>query len=322
MTNPRPHFDRPVMILGAPRSGTSLIQQVLRGCDGAGAVAAEAQSIWGVYTHPGPTGWDAEGLAPDQLSYSDIRWIRERFARAVLPAPFWRRFDKSSVVERQHRLGLPEWARRLAHHGLFIVARMGSSSLANIRLTEKSVHAGLWPELVEAVFPDVRFVHIVRDPRATIDSITRGWLTPGRFETYRPPQQLAIPDGSSDAWNFPLPPGWRHYRCSPVRDIAAFQWTAINRRILAYAEDKSDRFLRIRLEDLVEQPRAQLERLSRFAEFGWQPHLEKFATELPQVNADNQTRRPERLLQAESGISDERLRYAVDAMGRAFGYDY
>jgi hypothetical protein len=308
---------RPIMILGAPRSGTSLIQQIVRGCDGCAAVASEAQSIWAQYTHPAQHGWVGEKWAAESVDDCQRLAIRREFARNALPAHVWHRFDKASVMERQRRLGVPSWALRFAYR-VWLGARKAVRSPAwRLRLAEKSVHAGLWPGLVEYVFPDVCFVHVVRDPEATIDSIGRGWRAPGRFDTYSLPQDSLSTAGQPRTWKFPLPTGWQHYLSSPLSDIAAFQWVSIQESILAHARCSEAPYLRLRLEDLIASPRRELERLAEFVELPWQPQLERYGSAVPRVNADVETDRVSRLT-----VNDGHLSQRLKALADEFGYSY
>lgn len=276
---------RPVMIVGAPRSGTSLLHRVLRGCRGCGAVAAEAQHIWQPYTHPVNRSWEAEGCDPSMVDDGDLRAIRRQFAADLLPFSVWRRFDAAGGLGRQRQLGIPRPLARSAHRLLLTVSRW-TSSREPLRLIEKSVHAGLWLDLVEAVFPDIVFVHIVRSPWETIDSIRRGWLTPGRFVAFEPEGPVHLPGSPDAGWKFPLPKGWQAYVNEPLSDVAAFQWLAVQESILAYERACRAPMLRVSLESLVAAPREVITDIAAFTELPWQRHLEKLAQGLPKVNPD------------------------------------
>lgn len=275
----------PVMILGAPRSGTSLVQRILRGCEGCCAVAAESQHIWQRYTHPSRFDWKGESCDPTEIDQPERARIRRQFARAALPASLWRRVDAGRVVERQRRVGLPRWLLELGYTGLLAAKNVAGPPGKGLRLVDKSVHAGLWPTLVHRVFPEAMFVHVVRGPQATLSSMCQAWLEPGRFSTYRVPGGLRIPDCDERDWNLPLPMGWHDYTARRLDDIVAFQWCAVQTSILEYLSAVNVPAIRVRLEDLVADPRTEIERITTFANLAWDDHLEGFATALPRVNA-------------------------------------
>lgn len=315
---PNEDFKKPVMILGAPRSGTSLLHRILRGCAGCSAVASEAQGIWRRYTHPSGNAWRGEGWDPAALGEPRRQGIRQAFAVQALPAVIWRRLDRAGIVAKQRRLQLPDWASRFAYRSWLATRRATHSPAWGSRLVEKSVHAGLWPDLVEYVFPDIRFVHLVRDPTSTIESIMRGWREPRRFETYRLPRELAIRDCEAKKWNFILPAGWENHIHGPLADIAAFQWVSIQQRILSYCTASDAPYLQVRLEDLVTSPSLELARIADFCGLPWDDQLEAYSHDLPRVNADDRVGwRDEPWGQC----TDTRLLEEVEALARSFGYE-
>lgn len=122
---------KPVIIVGAPRSGTAIVAHVLRAHPDM-AYLREPRLLW---RH----GNDAKS---DLLSAEDARpevraWIRGRLAAAV--------------------------------------REQGRS-----RLTEKTPSNSLRLPFVDAVLPDCRFVHVIRNGPDTVASIHRAWTTTPR----------------------------------------------------------------------------------------------------------------------------------------------
>jgi hypothetical protein len=90
-------------------------------------------------------------------------------------------------------------------------------------------------------------------------------------------------DESADPWSLLLPPGWRAMREKPLPEIAAFQWESANRIAL---EDLSkidrSRWTTVTYEELVANPRAVIERLTKFIGIGIDAGLEqRLAAPLP-----------------------------------------
>ena len=204
----------------------------------------------------------------------------------------WADFDVVMLDHEFHaeHTGL-DWLRRFARlfprQAVEMLIR-GRRSAGDLRLVEKSVHAGLWLPLVDAVFPDALYLHITRDPGKSVPSIMTGWRDAERFVSFHLPEPLDIDglDGSSRDWCFPLPPGWRDASNADLQSVAAFQWCAINESILAFfdAEDRATRCHVVRLEDLVASPGDSLRAIRRHCEIDDMDYFDAFENGLPVVN--------------------------------------
>lgn len=276
----------PLIIIGAPRSGTSLLQKIIRETPGFCSVPRESQHIWHPYVQPSACDWRGEVVSTDLLEDADeLGKIRSRFASEAISFADWQRIAGNPlanhpVVRRIGRL-LPAMA---------VKALSGFKRNSNQpgRLVDKSVHAGLWLPLVDAVFPDAIYVHLVRSPERTIPSMIRGWRDAGRFVSHRVPLDLALSDyaGKRRDWCFPLPVGWQDYANTDLLQVTCFQWRKINRSILAFAEQRrlGPRYVRIRLEDLTNETLSTLAGLSErcgIDHAGWK---QRFQDGLPVVN--------------------------------------
>lgn len=277
-------FTRPVIIMGAPRSGTSLLHRILRAQPGFASLADESGVVWRELTHPACNDWKSEGWHGSKLTEARRLAIHRRLARHALGARIWRRADARAVGEQQHRRTL---TGRLAAPGYRALTTVLSRfpSREPRRLVEKSVNNALWLDLIEQVFPDAFFVHIVRHPEDNLRSMVRAWLDPDRFFTYELPVALRIGGYPYQRWNFGLPPGWRDYVNRPLEQVVAFQWAALQERSISFIDRYPERTMRLKLEDLSCSPRAELERLADFLRIPWNRHMEGFARALPRVNS-------------------------------------
>ncbi|MDA8428454.1 MAG: sulfotransferase [Geobacteraceae bacterium] len=126
--------------------------------------------------------------------------------------------------------------------------------------------------LIERLFPraDIRIIHLVRNPAATINGLYDGWLHRGFFShnlAHRfggeTPDRLRIA-GYSDRfphaatwWNFDLPPGWEAYIERDLVDVCAFQWHSANSEILQHFATTERPVCTIHFEDLIRFPGAR-----------------------------------------------------------------
>jgi hypothetical protein len=131
-----------------------------------------------------------------------------------------------------------------------------------------------WPRarFVDAVFPSAKFVHLVRDGRAVASSLmqVRFW------QGYRGPSE----------WSFgPLSAAHAREWEDSGRSfalLAGLEWkTLMDAFEEAERAISRDRWLNVRYEDLVEDPRRELHRILAFADLPWTADLERQLTVSP-----------------------------------------
>ena len=285
---------RPVIIVGAPRSGTSLMQKVIRETPGFVSVAKESDMIWMPHCHPSTNEWQYEGCPDSRITEALVAEIREDFLSQALSANTWRLFARLRLMERPrlaaclrltYRTLFEPWKRLRTHAKAMQDTPSG-------RLVDKSVHAGLWLNLVNAVFPDAVYIHMVRSPRTCVPSMIQGWENSKRFQTYQVPESVApLRSDTSGHWCFPMPPHWKQHYQKDLVDICSFQWKAIHDAILQYLAFPSfaDRVLRVHLEELADQPGPVLRDISELLKPNVAP-LMYCDFKLPRVNASSSKR--------------------------------
>ncbi|MGH2752513.1 MAG: sulfotransferase family protein [Actinomycetota bacterium] len=72
-------LDRPVFIIGAPRSGTSMLYAILRRSSKLAHWPGEAHEVWEADYHPALSGWSSNALAASDAHGEAARRIRRRF---------------------------------------------------------------------------------------------------------------------------------------------------------------------------------------------------------------------------------------------------
>lgn len=76
-------LERPVFIIGAPRSGTSLLYSILRTSSRLANWPGEAHEVWEADYHPALRGWDSNELTADDPTPTAAARIKRRFYLAV-----------------------------------------------------------------------------------------------------------------------------------------------------------------------------------------------------------------------------------------------
>lgn len=161
--------------------------------------------------------------------------------------------------------------------------RADDSDLAEKTLLLKSTVDCYRMNLVERLFPaaEIRIIHLVRNPAATINGIYDGWHHRGFFShnlgrcfgNHPHPDRLAI-KGYSELypfgdvwWNFDLPPGWQEFAKRELVEVCAFQWLSANAEILDNLTSSRRRSCTVRFEEIIRSAAARREEFVRLLDF-------------------------------------------------------
>ncbi len=103
-----------------------------------------------------------------------------------------------------------------------------------LRVVDKNNQNGLCVPYLHALFPDAQFVYVKRSPGDNIHSLIEGWGKADEFATWSTelPADVRVDRGRYTRWCFFLFEGWRNYLESPIEEVCAAQYQAMNRAIL------------------------------------------------------------------------------------------
>lgn len=71
--------DRPLLVFGVPRSGTTTVFQMLRGSAEVGGPPHEGHDIWRTFQHPRWSNWSSDVVASGQLRPAERRYVTAQF---------------------------------------------------------------------------------------------------------------------------------------------------------------------------------------------------------------------------------------------------
>ena len=334
-------IESPVLIIGCPRSGTTLLYNVLSGVPSLWSIGYESKAIIERYHHPRVKGWESGALDAGDLTPTSRRYMLRAFAQQAAPGSFWRDVNRfrswlrgqslwrqakqrgrtsgpgsglSSALPQQG-LDVVRFSVRLLNR-LFLWSRHGP-----IRLLEKTPENCLRLPFLLAFFPDARVLHLTRDGRANANSLIEGWKQPHTFPGYHVPEPLNIPGYQRDRWAFTLIPGWRDLATASLEEICAWQWIRCNEAVLAHcrATEGEVPYLTIRYEDLIADPGIILERVAGFFGLDFENDLARFAVRLPRINVVSAPEQEKWREQNPEAI--ERILPLIDPMMQRLGYD-
>lgn len=306
----------PIIILGAPRSGTSLLQHIVRSCPGFVSPARESQHIWAEYVHPSLNDWAYEGVAPERLASMDAETLRDALYDQAISSQLWRLLRRSGIYDSPRLMAAARVAGKplisvLGGLNRLLPSRGGGGEDRGQRFVDKSVHGALWLELIFQVMPDCHVIHITRDPFKALPSMMEAWSQPERFRSFDVPIE-----GGDTAWCFGLIPGWGELLTQPLDIRCARQWLAINERILAYAEplQQDGRYLHLQLESLVGSPEEAVPELVRFLGCEQSSYWQSLMASVPVINSGKRSGQRKEELSEQArvlvGPVRERLGYA------------
>jgi hypothetical protein len=219
----------PVFVLGAPRSGTTLLYHMLLSAGGFAYFRAETHA----YSLVGPR----------------FGWLKSPQQRAE----FWEFARHGYLFERS---GIPQELaqtlvlNRASDVGSFLDGFMSAICDAQgvMRWAECTPDHALFIDDIARDFPDARFIHMLRDGRNVALSLARQeWI-----------QRLPM-------------------NSMPPEVAAGFYWEWLAQRARAGGGRLDGRFLEIRFEELVSDPRGTLEKIGPFlgAELDYDTILER-----------------------------------------------
>jgi len=225
---------RPVFIVAAPRSGSTLLYETLAVSPQFWTLGGEAH--WLVESHP-----ELRPGAPNVES------------------------NRLTAAECTDTIA----ARILAAIGARGVTASGApiDDIERLQLLEKTPKNSLRIPFFDHLCPDARFIFLWRDPRENIASIIEAWQD-GRWTTY------ATLPGWQGPWSLLLPPGWASLHGREMADVAAYQWETTNRIVLDdLARLSRDRWCTCNYTALVQSPAETIRRLCAWLEIDFDAEL-------------------------------------------------
>ncbi len=238
-----PEFDRPLFIVSAPRSGSSLLFENLSKFEEIWSIGQESHDIETEisYLHPASHGYKSNRLTDVSVAVAaDVRrWFAQRLQNK----------DKVSYSKME-------------------------SPPKTVRFLEKTPKNALRIPFLKQAFPQARFIFLYRDPLENISSLLEFWRSQ-RFPAYK-----NMPNWPYKEWYGLLPPNWERFKNSPLAEIATNQWQVANQTILDDLSNLAkNEYCFVTYKDLIEQPRKTFQRLSSFAQLVWNDEIEQLFSE-------------------------------------------
>jgi len=193
-TQKAPVYHKPIFIVSAPRSGSTILFEALKTNKLLWSLGDEndrvLESIENL--HPKTKGYVSNELSAQMATPSVKNELRSAFAANL------------------------KNASGVAYHDV-----LESQRASSLRLVDKTLKNALRIPFLKAVFPDAKFVLISRDAKGSIASLAEAWRSE-RFISY---SELEIQAN----WSMPLIENWRDLIGKSPLQIAAQQWASITK---------------------------------------------------------------------------------------------
>ena len=187
-------LERPVFIMAAPRSGSTLLFETLIKASELHSIGDESHGLIEQFPALRP---DRKSPPSNQLDTGDFEpGLREDLSKAFIDSLV---DSNGAQVNKNHDIDCSD----------------------SVRIIEKTPKNILRIPFFDALYPDALFIFLYRNPLQNISSIIDGWRS-GNFVTYGGLQVAA------GRWSFLLPPGWQEKREAALESMAAWQWNIAN----------------------------------------------------------------------------------------------
>ena len=287
---------KPIIIIGCPRSGTTLLYSILSTSPELQSLHNESRFLFRkFYKQKLDKGisFASDVLRPSDLDEEDIKYFRDEFLKYS--------FSSKLIAKLIHK-ALRRFPLFKPFESLIVETNFLLKKLFLIKhcIIEKTPRNCFKVEVMNLLFPDAYFIYIKRDPRTNISSLIDGWTrrkSSKRISKRLPAlrYKLKIKGYEGTDWKFTLPPGYELIVNSSLEEVCAYQWQKSNEEALKGLEKiPNDRKIAISYEDLVNNTPAVIQSICDFTGLKYTGALACLAENPPQVNYIKEKPSPEK----------------------------
>ena len=241
----RPKYDRPVFIVAAPRSGSTLLFETMAVNRELWSIGDESHRQFESIASLRPSGKNPSNCLSEEHATADIKETLLDAFTAELVNSDGKRFADLTVMSRPK----------------------------DIRFLEKTPKNALRIPFLMKIFPDARFIFLYRDPRQNMSSLLESWRSQS-WVTY--PTLPSWP--KNQPWSHLLIPGWQKLTQAPLAEIVAQQWLQTNQTIMDDLSALPDeRWCSIDYDEFLKNTGESLHRLCHFSQVIFGPRMQQLA---------------------------------------------
>ena len=283
-------IERPIIILGAPRSGTTILHRCLALHPDLWHLPGESHFILEGPFHPSRRGYGSNRVTAEDVTEEIAAHLRSRFYRSAINL-------NQIMADPSSLLAGNSLSERAVNK--ILVSMVGCLSAIkkpkSIRFLEKTPKNSLRIPMLDKLFPDALYIWIKREAARNINSLIAGWHAVDRFGPftrqrfagagYPIAEQLALQDYPGKWWKFALVPGWREFKGKTLADVAVWQYYQCNWHVITdLANMDNKRVFSVRYEDFIKQSVTVIREICSWGGLPFSHLVENFTEVLPPVS--------------------------------------
>jgi len=273
---------KPVIIVGCPRSGTSLLFRILSSSPYLWSLYRESNDIWNAYFKHSGKKFNNEVLSENDLNDELKTFLINQFHMNTLNYYYLGYIVREYLLKNKPLNFTVDIIKKIniAYKNIF---------LSDYRIVEKTPKNCFRIPFINKLFSDCYFIFLKRDGRSNINSLMEGWKAPGK---YTRGQAAGIPlnikgysENNGKSWKYVLPPGWENYTNKTLEEVCAFQWVSSNAAALnGLKKIDSERRMTVSYEDLSCNTAEIIKSICYFVDIPFDGEVKKLSYRPPLVN--------------------------------------
>lgn len=288
---------KPIFIIGSYRGGTSLLFRLL----------SESKELWSLYRES------------DFIWQKFFRDPREKADTVLLERVddlYFRSLTKTGqIVNLDEERGIFDKHYNYSVYNSYFLGYLGrvrflrerlscvldlinlfnylykSLFVKDYRLIDKTPNNSYRIEFLQALYPDAKFIYLVRNREANVKSLISAWTHKSKFKfAYRAylteGLKFDIQGYLGNVWKFFISPDFENYlQGKSITEVCEFQYDNVHEFIEnSLTKLDSSQYLKVNFEDLLTKPDSFMQQLCDFAEIDYSSKMCKLVQKMPEVN--------------------------------------
>ena len=280
----------PVIIIGCPRSGTTMLFNILTQSNELYSLYRESWNVIRGGYFNGMLDPDAKDdvLSADDLSDELKDYIRKGFHEYTVNKEnlaFWTA-QKFRMKAISSHLPIPNPFAGLVTQANALIKNKRNQ---NYRILEKTPRNCFRVDFMNKLFPDAQFIFISREGKSNISSLIEGWKRQAKHIKHkrfpRLNTEFTFNNFDFQKWEYVLPPEWEEFNGKSLEETCAHQWIQSNRYALdSLTKLDQDRVIKVSYEDMCEKPGEIVKNICDFVNIKYEDKLQEYAEKPPVVS--------------------------------------
>lgn len=272
----------PIIIIGCPRSGTSLLFRILSTSKYLWSLYRESNDIWSRFYEALDKSFKDEVLDASDLTQASRTFILNEFHKHTFNNYYLGYFIREYCLKQKSLSGLLKFVTNLNLY-------YKKSFLKEYRIVEKTPKNCFRISFIDKLFDGCKFIFLTRDGRSNISSLIEGWKIPNK---YIRGQAVNIPlnikgysEHNGKHWKYVLPPQWENYTNKSLEEVCAFQWISSNKAAMEGLKSVEDnRKIVISYEELTNNTYDNVKKLCEYIDIPFSSAMKQISKDPPLVN--------------------------------------